>query len=521
MRTKYLFTAFFLVVSSTCFAQSEVNLSSLLKEMISYDKAAQWPEPYYTEKQASSYDRRSVSPDKEGWFANDDRTQYIRTDTINGRKELVMMDVDGPGTIVRFWLTTFKRAGTIRVYFDGSKTAALTVPAFDLMKSGLDLGNALLTPHSSYEPKEKGGSNLYLPMPYAKHCKVTWEEGEKQFEPRYYQINYRTYKPGTKVKTFTMAQLKALKPLADAVNKQLLNPVTASVGKKAAFYGDVPPKKDVVLALPAGSAAIKSLVIKIDTNGLKDYGQTLRSAILNITFDGEKTVSCPLGDFGGSGFGGKPLASWYRTITADGTITSRWVMPYRRNAVITLSNKSGEALKVSITAVTGKWAWNANSMYFHTDWKSEANVPIKKTEQDKPIDWDFNTITGKGVFMGDALAVFNHMKVWYGEGDQKLWADGATFPDEFGTGTEDYYNTSWAPVVLYQTPFANAPRADNASSYGHNTFTRTRNLDRFTFSRSFRINLEMLGWENGAADFAVTTYWYGLPGAKSSVAGKK
>jgi hypothetical protein len=157
-------------------------------------------------------------------------------------------------------------------------------------------------------------------------------------------------------------------------------------------------------------------------------------------------------------------------------------------------------------------------MYFHADWKNEVNVPIKQTEKDKPTDWVLNSIEGQGIFMGETLSVYNHMHKWYGEGDQKLWVDDNKFPVEFGTGTEDYYNTSWAPVVLYQTPFANAPRADNADSFGYNTFTRTRNLDYVPFKKSFKFTLETLGWQNGTADIAATTYWYGFKGAKSSAA---
>lgn len=32
-----------------------------------------------------------------------------------------------------------------------------------------------------------------------------------------------------------------------------------------------------------------------------------------------------------------------------------------------------------------------------------------------------------------------------------------TFPSFMGTGTEDYYNCSWAPVVPFATPFGRAP----------------------------------------------------------------
>ena len=84
--------------------------------------------------------------------------QYIRIEEKEEHKENVMLDADGPGAIVRFWLTTFKRNGIIRIYFDAKEQAGIEIPAYDLMKSNWGLGKALLNPHSSYEPKEKGGS---------------------------------------------------------------------------------------------------------------------------------------------------------------------------------------------------------------------------------------------------------------------------------------------------------------------------------------------------------------------------
>ena len=46
--------------------------------------------------------------------------------------------------------------------------------------------------------------DLYLPIPFAAGCKITLDE-----LPFYYNINYRAYAPGTKVKTFTMADYDA------------------------------------------------------------------------------------------------------------------------------------------------------------------------------------------------------------------------------------------------------------------------------------------------------------------------
>lgn len=521
MQFRIIMIVFSGLASLHCFAQKVVTLKTLLEDLADNTTVARWPEPFYKESQASSYDRRSVSPAKPGWFANDDRSQYIRTEIAGGHKEEVMMDAEGPGAIVRFWITTFKRNGKIRIYFDNSKTPSIIIPAYDLMKIGLNLGRALLQPHSSYEPKEKGGSTLYLPIPYAKHCKITFEDNDADNQPRYYQVNYRTYIAGTKVRTFSLKELNSLFELTSSVNERLLHPGDPVSGKSVEIEKEILPQKQVNAELPGGAAAIRYIVVKIKTANRDDYEQALRSTILKIQFDGEETVWCPLGDFAGSGIGSRPLQSWYRSVSKDSSLISRWVMPYKTSARISLLNLGDKPVNASLSAITSPWKWSENSMYFHAGWKSENNVAIRQTEEYKPVEWDFNIITGRGVFIGDTFSVYNHMHKWYGEGDQKLWVDNAAFPDEYGTGTEDYYNTSWAPVVLYQTPFANAPRADNQDSFGHNTFTRTRNLDAVPFKSKFRYSLEMLGWENGTADCAATTYWYGFKNAKSDITGNQ
>jgi hypothetical protein len=512
MKKLTIITLMILLISGTSVVYSQtITTASLLKEMTDLNGLTYWPEPYYITSQASSYDRHSVGVNKPGWFANADHSQFIRVEQHDDRKEYVMLDENGPGALVRFWLTTFKRAGKLRIYFDENTQPEIIIPGYDLMKIDLKPGLGLLAPHSSYQPLEKGGSTLYLPMPYAKHCKVTWEDAEPEIkEPRYYQINFRTYESNTIVQTFSLKEADHLKNLMDETNKQLLNPLNVTEGNQSLMDTSILAGKTASLNLPQGTHAVKFLSIQIADQDLQSMDKLLRSIILKIKFDGDQTVSCPLGDFSGTGPGSRPLQSWYRTVTADGKIISRWIMPYQKSASISLENLSDRAVTVSLNAVSQTYSWNSNSMYFHVNWKFNKKVPIKKWDEPGAIEWEFARIKGKGIFLGDCLAVYNYMHSWYGEGDQKLYIDGQSFPIEFGTGTEDYYNTSWAPVKLYQTPFANAPRADTEDSYGNNTFTRTRNLDGVTFKKSFRYDLEMLGWANGEADCAATIYWYGF-----------
>lgn len=536
MKTKHLFftshlkaacVLYFLLVNFLTSGQ-EVTIKSLLNEMADYETVARWPHPGYLLKQASSYDRRSVSPDKPGWFANTDQAQFIRTENRGTHKEDVMFDAAGPGAIVRFWLTTNVKPGTMRFYFDGEPSASIVVPAFDLMKAGFDLGPGLLNPHSSYEPNGKGGNTLYLPIPYQKHCKITWEDVDTLHgkQAKYYQINYRTYSAGTEVKTFNKEDLVTEKALIDRVEAALWHPETCEAKKPLTLNRTIAPGKEVSLQLPQKSSAVRSLILNITTPDKQNQAQALRSVVLKIVFDGETTVWCPVGDFSGAGVGGRTIKSWYREADSTGKIISRWIMPYKQRATVSLINTSCWPVNASVTVNTGDWKWTNNTMYFHAAWKHEANIKDTKWDYDVtkvagkdtagPIDWNFAAVKGKGVYLGNTLAVYNHMHTWYGEGDAKIWIDKDTFPSEFGTGLEDYYNTSWAPVVLYQTPFANAPRADNPDSYGHNTFTRTRILDRIPFRDSFKYDMEMLSWESGKVDCAATVYWYGFAGAKDN-----
>ncbi|MFT3704463.1 MAG: DUF2961 domain-containing protein [Agriterribacter sp.] len=430
-----------------------------------------------------------------------------------------MMDADGPGAIVRFWITTLAKQGTMRFYFDNETEASVQIPAFDLLR-GFTLGKALLNPHSSYEPDGKGGNTLYLPLLYQKHCKVTWQfaDSANMKTPHYYQVNYRTYAAGTKVETFRLNQLTTYKNDIDKADALLWNPVTIN-GKKVTVNRILNAGKELIIPLPGGTNAVRTIAANIKAKDSTAYAKMWRSLWLKIEFDGHQTVLCPLGDFIGSGYGGKKIESWYRGLSSAGALISRWVMPYRQSAKITFINKNDFDVDINASGTVSTFKWDNATMYFHTTYKYEENIKDAKWDYDvtkvaakdstAPIDWNFATIKGKGVYLGNTLSVNNHMNTWYGEGDAKAYVDSETFPSEFGTGLEDYYNTSWAPVVLYQTPFANAPRADNTSSKGYNTFTRTRILDAIPFTKAFSYDMEMLSWDGGTIDAAATTYWYG------------
>ncbi len=165
-----------------------------------------------------------------------------------------------------------------------------------------------------------------------------------------------------------------------------------------------------------------------------------------------------------------------------------------------------------MTAWTERREWSDRSLYFHCNWHSQAKI-LSRPEQ----DWNFADVQGRGVLVGDVMSVFNPIPSWYGEGDEKIWVDGESFPSILGTGTEDYYNASWAPNPIFQTPFSSQPRIDEPRSQGQNVYTRTRNLDGVTFTKSLKFDFEITTWRESQVDYATTTYWYGAPGARSNL----
>jgi hypothetical protein len=498
-------------------ASETITLESLLREMVDNDAVARWPDPLFICKQASSYDRAKVAPDKPGWFANGDHSQYIRLEEHDGRKEHVMMEADGPGAIVRFWLTVGgEKEGMIRIYLDGANEPTLTFTSYDLLSGDLNIDAPLAQPHPGYSPKG-GGNTLYLPIPYAQQCKVTWEEKSKG--ARYYQINYRAYTPGTTVKTFTQTALEAARTAIDRVNRMLSEPSGVLSARPLSDESIVRHFDDTLEAgterthtLPPGPSAIKTIELSVHVDDPATLEHVLRAMIVQLTFDGVRTVWCPASDFFGSGVGLNPVENRYYTVRADGTMICRWVMPYQKTASITLANIGKQAMKTTLRTLHLPWKWDNRSMHFHTVWHYEGGLKTPPV-----TDWNYVTISGKGVYVGDTLALFNPVTTWYGEGDEKIWVDGESFPSHMGTGTEDYYSFSYAPKPVHQTPFTNEPRIDHHSTQGHNTLIRTRSLDGIPFQKSLTFDIELMSWKPTTLIYAATTCWYAFSGTTSNI----
>lgn len=500
-------------------ATADVSLETMLDEMVSYDTPTSFPAIGFRAAQVSSYDRRTVSPDLPGWFANDDGAGFERLDTIDGRVEKVLFDEKGPGAVTRIWMTTKDKRGVLRFYFDGSETPGIEIPAYDMSRFPIPVGEALSLTHTHYENDidKVGGNSFFLPLPYAESCRITFEEPDYTVKiPRYYHIGYRSYDEGTSVKTFTMKDANRLSKKIKETSDKLMSPKIYDAGTECTrTFTNYTAEEAMVF--PEGDKAIRSLSISLSDSESASIEEIMRTTWLRIDFDGIRCVYVPLDCFFGAGTGTPATSNYYTSSDGKGYFTSRWVMPYDRSATLWLENKSSIPFKASVKAYVDDFTRTDNTLYFHATYIDEDSIPAG-TDYDSPdnLDWNFTTINGKGIYCGDILSLNNHCPDWYGEGDEKIWVDDDNFPSFMGTGTEDYFNCSWAPVVPFETPFGGAPRADEASSHGYNTFSRTRNLDIIPFSQRLKFDLEILSWNPGSVDYRAAAFWYGTLEAKAT-----
>lgn len=510
-------------------SKTKVTFQSLLEEMVSRESIAKLPIPKFKNLQASSYDRRTVSYDQ-GWHANGDRSYFVNVEKKdNGRHEHVMLEADGPGAIVRFWSVTSNvdlLGGTLRIYIDGDSNPTFSGTLENLIGGDFFATAPLSMVLAKESDKEKRGRNLYLPIPFAKSIKVTYEksDGKKLIEGEpawpndavFYNINYRLYESSVQVESLSPKRLAAAKQLIESIQQTLLS---ADVAKNVrstvkSLKGKILPQETKVLELnrfsPKGGA-INQISLKLEAENLP---QALRSTVLEILFDGERTVWTPVGDFFGTGYQIRPSKSWYGSVDESGVMVSQWIMPFAETSSIKLHNLGTQEVNVSLGKVTVvNWEWDERSMHFGSAWRQYTNINSKPDR-----DLNYVTLQGEGVYVGDALTLFDISPKWWGEGDEKIFVDDDTFPAHFGTGSEDYYGYAWCLGAPFSTPFVMQPDGSGNMSAGFTINARYRLLDGIPFSKKLRFDMELTHWEESRLNYAPTVYWYARPGVKSNIA---
>ena len=509
---------FLLMTTVTCFesvSAEEISLPGLLEQMSDRERLASNPAIQYHAKLASSYDRKSKANNPadglyvekngrdwgKGWFANYDFQQFIRIEERGGRQEYVIMEDNGPGVLVRWWMVRYNR-GKIRVYLDGGDQPTIEMPAVDMVG-----GNGLVVEPFSFLASDDEtnpdwrGRNLYLPIPYQSDCKVTIDQ-----QPEYYQINYNSYPAGTKVKTFRMEQLQRNAALIEKIGNNLIGGSRNIGGKTLHQSGTLKPGEAIEMSINE-SAAIHRLRVRLSA---ADYQQALRSTVIEMNFDGKDTLWMPVGALGGVGYSQERNQTYYITTDPDkGLVSSYYVMPFQKQATIRLVNHGKQDVKIgNLSATIRPHRWNTDNLYFHGTWFELRNISTQNRS-----DLNYVKVKGTGRYVGTSITIFNTCtlpdnQTWWGEGDDKVYVDGETFPSIFGTGTEDYFGYAFCRPQRYNLPFISQPRGEGNKKWGYTNNNRYHFLDDIPFKESLQFDMEIWHPFRKNMNYAVATFFY-------------
>ncbi|MBN1999163.1 DUF2961 domain-containing protein [candidate division KSB1 bacterium] len=253
--------------------------------------------------------------------------------------------------------------------------------------------------------------------------------------------------------------------------------------------------------------------------------------ILRMYWDGNEfpSVESPIGPFFGQGwdeaynFSSLPLA--VGPVNGRGMV-SYWIMPFAGGARIEIENQTGQEI---------------HAFYYYIDYVETKNLPkdmgrfcawynheLTEALPDGENEWGvlgdqgvnptgannylILDVKGKGHYAGINYYVHSPSPMWYGEGDDMIFIDGDAMPTLHGTGTEDYFNTSWCPKTIFSHPYYGYARVnDNIGWLGRTHVYRFHINDPVYFDKSLRVTIEHGHNNCMSLDLASVAYWYQQP----------
>jgi len=268
--------------------------------------------------------------------------------------------------------------------------------------------------------------------------------------------------------------------------------------------------------------------------------QYLRKCLLKVFWDGETepSVLVPVGDFFGVGHGVTVDYTSLPMVMAPsyGTGLNCYLpMPFRKGVRIEVPSEN-LCTETRLYYNIDYELWDNpppdNLGRLHACWKRQNPwdgivEPPEMTDRylqhgDVNLSDEGNYLIleaeGSGQFIGCNLSIHNLRRSkaggnWYGEGDEMIFVDddneGKRWPPTLhGTGTEDYFNTAWAPRTRVSTPFFGLPNPGGKEFSGFVSWYRWHIPDPVRFTRSIRVSIEHGHANRRSDDYASTAYWY-------------
>ncbi|MEM6428589.1 MAG: glycoside hydrolase family 172 protein, partial [Deinococcota bacterium] len=287
---------------------------------------------------------------------------------------------------------------------------------------------------------------------------------------------------------------------------------------------------------------------------------------LRAYWDGEDTpsIECPIGDFFGMGhartsnFSSLPLQS----SPQDGkAFNCYFPMPFSDGMRFTISSDcEDEVLFYYYVDFEQHEALEQGLGRFHAQWRTDIpeGADERQLTNEETLFGGVNTdgkdnytileASGHGHYVGCLFSVYSLRRSknwdWYGEGDDMIFIDGepgvsvpdggrqqqiahelpapvitprpesspgandAWPPTLHGTGTEDYFNTSWCPNQVYDAPYHGIIAGGGENWSEPITVYRFHLEDPVVFQKNLRVTIEH-GHDNRRSDeLSSVAFWY-------------
>jgi len=518
------FILFIWLISSDLYAQT-ITTATLLDELINLERLTEISEPSYKILHFTSYDRRSKgkSPDMEGWFLNSDGfgkepipnfEMIVEEPDQDNIGKYLICDVEGPGAIIRTW--TAKITGDIAVYLDDNIEPLYKGPAEPFLIHTYDA--ILFNEEQIYGSTFTQFFSGYYPVPFTKRCRIEWIGDINN--AHFYYVQIRQYKSDTPIQTFSVNDIENDAERIGKIKNVLSDPcqnIPVTSENQVSINTSIKAGESTRILELGGTKAIERIKIKVSA---EDLSKALRQNILRISFDDRHwgQVQAPVGDFFCSAPGINPANSLPFTVTPDGYLICRFVMPFKESCRIFIDNYSDQACEVEGEITYSTYEWKDNiSMYFNAKWRIDNNITATNNP---PKDLMFIMINGTGRYVGTGVFLMNPAEApsrhgsWWGEGDEKVYIDNIDFPTVFGTGSEDYFGNAWAAEHLFNYAFIGQPRNDGPGNRGFVINYRYHIIDDFPFNKNLHFMIELFHQDSiPGFSYGRIVYYYSLPGS--------